>query len=129
MLEKTIDKSVFDERHGSDFKIRAVIIWALFLVIGLFFRFNHYPGGAFTIIFTSAGLQAYCFNGVLSRKNRNALNITLSVMGWVWFGVFVWGVFFNNGNPYGIGGLNVYGIVAVVYFVIYYLLSARKKIE
>jgi hypothetical protein len=127
MQEDILDQNLVDEKHKTIFKIRPVIIWLVFLTIGLLFRILYWPGAGILILVSTAGLQAYCLNGFIKSKERNILNTILSILGLIWFVVMLGGIVFNNGHPYNIYGLGVYSVVFAIYFIIYYLIIRKKS--
>ena len=120
MEENILDKEFIDKKHQFFFKIRPVIIWGIALVLGVLFQIIHWPFASILILVPSAGLQAYCINGVMRRKERNTLNKVLSIMGGIWLVTLIGGVLFNNGHPYNKIGLLVYVVTFIIYFTIYY---------
>lgn len=113
-----IDDHLTGKEQEYVFKIRPVIIWSVLLMIGANFEIMNWPGGAVLVIVFSAGLTAYSFSGLLESKGRNWFNNLLCMLGFFWFGIIVWGVFFNYGYPYNKNGLVGYCVAFTVFFLI-----------
>lgn len=127
METNILDQEFVDKKPQTYFKSRAVIIWGVTLILGIVFRIMHWPFSSVLIVISSAGLHAYCINGFIKPKERNALNTVLSIISIIWLVALIGGVFFNNGHPYNEMGLLVYAVTFMIYFTIYYLFYLRKK--
>ena len=127
-MEKDIlDQDFVGKKPEPFFKPRAILIWASVLIIGLGLKFMHWPFAAVLIIVSGAGLQAYCLIAFINPKERDPLNMVLSIVGWIWNAILIWGIYFNGGHPYNKNGLMVYGAFFVVFCIVYFLLSSRKR--
>jgi hypothetical protein len=128
MEEDILDQEIVDQKNQTLFKTRPIIIWGIVLIIGLLFRVLHWPFASVLIIISPAGLQAYCINGFLKPKERNALNTILSGAGMIWLIALIGGMLFNDGHPYNENGLKVYVVTFTVFFILYYFIyRAREK--
>ena len=131
MQEDILDDHFNKGKDKSPLTNRPIIIWVIVLGIGLLFRFMRWPGSAVLIILSTAGLQAFSLNGLIKPDKRNSINTVFSILGFMWLITLIGGILFNNGHPYNIAGLEMYFIVFIPYFVIYYLIitwrTKRKK--
>jgi hypothetical protein len=127
MTEETLDQGLLQTAGKKRFKIRAVVIWSILLLIGLGCRLVHFPGGSALLICCSAGLQAYCLNGLFHANERNRLNSGLSLLGLLLFLFLLWAAFFNEGIPYNTNALMTYLVVFLVYFILYFLMFQWLK--
>lgn len=127
MNNNILDEHLINDNLERKFHKRPIFIWLTLLIFGILFKVMLWPGSTILIITSTAGLQAYCLNGILKSNGRNTLNITLSILGSIWFIIMVGGMLFNHGHPYNKNGVGFYFVVLVIYFFIYFLLLNRKK--
>lgn len=127
MEEGILDQEHIDPKNKALFKTRPVIIWGIVLILGILFRIMHWPFAQVLILIPTAGLQAYCINGFIKPKERNALNTALSLFGILWLMTLIGGMLFNNGYPYNEKGLKAYVVVFIIYFIIYYFIDRAKE--
>ena len=127
MREDILDQDLNDKKQVVKFKTTPVIICGAITIFAILLRATELPGGVSLLVISSAILYAHCLVGSVMRRLRNTLNITLSVIGTLWFLTIIGGVFFNNGNPYNERGLVIFIGISFVYFIIYYLVLKRRE--
>ncbi|PHR43319.1 MAG: hypothetical protein COA32_16465 [Fluviicola sp.] len=126
MKENILDQDLNDKKQDVKFKTTPVIIWGAITIFAILLRTIEFPGGVALLVISSAILYAHCLVGFVMSKLRNTLNITLSIIGTLWFLTIIGGVFFNNGNPYNERGLFIFIGISLVYFTIYYFVLRRR---
>lgn len=127
MEEDILDDYIEDKEPKPVFKTRAVIIWSVFVIIAILFKIQNWKGYLIILLFSSAGLQAYCTNGYIRKDERNDLNTGLSFLGLVWFVLMILGAISPSGFYLNINAVIIYLIVFIIYFLIYYLIFYLKK--
>ena len=127
MEEDILDQEIVDQKNQTLFKTRPIIIWGIAITLGVLLRIMHWPFAHILIIISPAGLQAYCINGFLKSKERNALNTILSGAGMIWLVTLIVGVTVNNIHLYNENGLKAYAVTFTLYFTIYYFIHRTKR--
>lgn len=106
---------------------RPVILWSVFLLLGIVFKVQHWPGGSVLLLLTSSGMTAYCLSKVIMiTKRENLVFLALAVLGIGWFGIVVWGALYNSGYPFNVNGIKFYAMGFALYFVLYLVLDQRR---
>ena len=132
-MSDILDENLFedDQEYRFKFKLRPILIWSGFIVLGFLFKIMHWPGLVLLVV-CPAGLTAYSFSGLITLKGSNVLNNILSGLGIVWFLILIWGLIFNDGNPLNIYGIGVYLGTLLVFILFYELMKwfrRRKSIK
>lgn len=115
------------EKVVDPFKLKTLLYWLIPMALGGIFRALEWPGGAFLIVCSSAGITAYSIYGLFFNKGKNALNQGVAILAGLWLAIFIWGAFFNGGYPYNKYGLQAYAITLVFVLVVYFLTWYLKK--
>lgn len=119
-MSETIDDTLIKAEAPPVFKFRGVIIWGLFILLGIFFRVMRWPGGLFFIVVASGGLSAYCLNSYLYLKGKEPVSNFLTWLCFIWTMYLIAGVFFIDYSLVNYKGLGVYILVFAIYFCIYF---------
>ncbi len=128
-MSDVLDDGLFEEKESGyeyKFKLRPILIWSGFILLGFMFKLLHWPG-LILLVVSPAGLSAYAFSGLISLKGKSTINNILSGMGIIWLLVLVWGLIFNDGYPLNIFGVGVYVGTLLGYIILYELAKIIRK--
>jgi hypothetical protein len=120
MTKELLDDSLYKQEFIQSVKYRVFIIWSFFLIVGVIFRFLHFPGSAVLIVTSTAGITSYAINGIILSKGKDKLSILFTILGVSWIFFLIIGIIFLGGHPYNSQGLTIHLTLFFVYFFIYF---------
>lgn len=117
-----------EEKKSIRLNYRPLFIWAFFIVMGILFKIQHWPGSAPIILLSTAGIASYSISKVLFiYKTENIPFIILSIISICWTGILLFQVFFNYGSLfYNLNGLAFYIGCFIILFIIYSAINIFK---
>jgi uncharacterized membrane protein YGL010W len=126
-MNDILDEDLLEKDYQIKFKAWPIYIWLFILFIGILFYIMHWPGSSIMMIVPSAVLTAYTLSGLIRLKGKSTLNNVLTVLAIIWFLFFIWGMIFNNGHPFNLYGIAIYGSTVIVSFIFYEIIFRLKK--
>lgn len=83
------------------------------MFVGAVFKIMHWPGYSLFILTSTGALSAYMVTLVAFGK-KSLFNVVVLLLNMLVLAYFLWGYFFNGGNPFNEKGLFIYGGVFLV---------------
>lgn len=125
-MEEIID-DIIKKKPSYQLKVYILIIWILFILLGIAFSLMNWPGKNILILFSTAGFSAYSFSGFLTYKGSHILNSICTVISLCWLLVMLFGIFFNNGIPFNRFGLILYIVILVAFTTFYEIIKFYRN--
>jgi hypothetical protein len=126
-MENDILDNFFVKKPKKRFSYTLFYIWTGLLVLGVFFKIQHWPLAGLFLLVSYAGLLSHSLIGVLFFKMRDYPILFFVLFGLYHFIQIMYGIFFLNGKPYNIYGATIYTAVLVGSFFIEYAYFQRRN--
>lgn len=126
MKNETIDQELIKSDSEDKFSRRPLIIWLSVLVLGLIFKFMHWPGANIIILISTASITGYAFYSFIFYRKKHPLPTALLVLSLIWIAIMIMGIYFNDGYPFNSGGLEFFFAFVMISFITFFL---SKKIK
>lgn len=117
--DKFLDDHLVNTGPIPMFKPASTIVWGSIFLLGIFFRFMHWPGAALMLIAGLGGLTGYLLSCMMEKQSRTRLSILLATLAVGWATYSMLGLLVLDHpwlNPTSAG---VYGGVILVVFIAY----------
>src|SRR5687768_2759905 len=126
MKNETIDHSIIEPKSDNGFSTWPLIIWLSVLVLGMIFKFNHWPAANIIILLSTASITGYSFYSYIFYRKENRIPAVFSILSLLWIAIIILGIFYNDGYPFNAGGLEFYFAFVMISFITFFL---SKKIK
>lgn len=128
-MDEIIDTIEHKASYRYIFRLRPVIIWAVFILIAIIFRIQKWPGALITIVISYSGLLAYLFYSLIKTyPSKNAIylitKITLMLIGYIILSFLV----FRSMYIHPFGGF-VVSIIVYMSYTIFYIIQNKIRFK